>query len=62
MRDRDGRYHDFRYLKLRGTLLLPSKLKSDGVEFYFLPERVLNEDKWEGHEPKSVGSVNPTSD
>jgi hypothetical protein len=58
MKDGDGPYHDFRHLQLRGTLVLPSKLKADGVEFYFLPERALNEDKQEDHEPKSVGSIN----
>ena len=57
MKDRDGPYHDFRHLQLRGTLLLPSKLKADGVEFYFMPEHSLNEDTRKDHEPKSVGSV-----
>ena len=57
MRNRDGPYHDFRHLQLRGTLLLPSKLKAEDVEFYIMPEHGLNEDKREGHEPKSVGAV-----
>ena len=58
MRNRDGPYHDFRHILLRGTLLLPSKYRADGVKFRLLPDHRLNEDQREGLEPKTVGSVN----
>jgi len=57
MRHWDEPYNDFRHLQVRGTLMLPSKLKAENVEFYFLPDHALNEGQREKHEAKAVGSV-----
>jgi hypothetical protein len=57
MRHRDDPYMDYRHLQLRGNLIRPAKLTTDGVDITLLPEHGLNEDKRERHEPKSVGSL-----
>ncbi len=53
----DGPYSDYRHLQLRGNLLRPTKVKALDVDWTFLPDRELNEDKRARHEPNAVGSL-----
>jgi hypothetical protein len=57
MRNTEGPYSDFRHPHLRGDLVRRTRIEAEKVELTILPDHDLNEDKREGHEPKTVGSL-----
>lgn len=53
----DDPYLEFRHLNVRGKLLRPGGIKAETVELTFMPDKKLNEENRQHHEPKAVGSL-----
>jgi len=54
----DDPYMDYRHLELNGRLLQPTNIKANMAEAILIPDKNLNEENRQQHQPKSVGSLN----